>query len=236
MVKEKLSQVIESILFASDIPLSVQKIKEFIENQGSNEIRKAIDELSKHYNNTDSALQVMEVAGGYQLVTRPEFADYIQKLYKGRAASRLTHRALETLAIITYKQPITKQEMEAIRGVNVDGVVKTLLERNLIKIEGRQKAPGNPLLYGTTKYFLQYFGLKSLDDLPQLKEIDELLKGDEKFLESLDQVALEKLAPEALGLKNIEQPDQDQIELGITEKNSEIKSEQKEQNSNDKTE
>lgn len=236
MVKEKLSQVIESILFASDVPLSVQKIKEFIENQGSNEIRKAIDELSKHYNNTDSALQVMEVAGGYQLVTRPEFADYIQKLYKGRAASRLTHRALETLAIITYKQPITKQEMEAIRGVNVDGVVKTLLERNLIKIEGRQKAPGNPLLYGTTKYFLQYFGLKSLDDLPQLKEIDELLKGDEKFLESLDQVTLEKLAPEALGLKNIEQPDQDQIELEITEKNSEIKSEQKEQNSNDKTE
>ncbi len=93
--------------------------------------------------------------------------------------------------------------MEAIRGVNVDGVVKTLLERNLIKIEGRQKAPGNPLLYGTTRYFLQYFGLDSLESLPKLKEIDELLKDDDKFLESLDQVALKELAPEALGIKNV---------------------------------
>jgi segregation and condensation protein B len=111
---------------------------------------------------------------------------------------------LETLAIIAYKQPITKNEIENIRGVNVDGVIKTLLERNLISIEGREKAPGNPLLYGTTKYFLEYFGLKSIEDLPKLKEIDELLKDDTKFLESLDQVALRQLEPEVLGLKNVE--------------------------------
>ena len=128
----------------------------------------------------------------------------MQKLYKGRQASRLTQRALETLAIIAYKQPITKHEIENIRGVNVDGVVKTLLERNLVTIEGRQKAPGNPLLYGTTKYFLEYFGLKSLDALPKLKEIDELLKEDDKFLESLDQVALKQLEPEVLGITSLD--------------------------------
>ena len=158
----------------------------------------------KFYDKKMTAMRVVEIAGGFQIVSRSEYAPYVQKLYKGRQASRLTQRGLETLAIIAYKQPITKNEMENIRGVNVDGVVKTLLERNLIKIEGREKAPGNPLLYGTTKYFLEYFGLKSLEDLPKLKEIDELLKEDTKFLESLDQVALQKLEPEALGIKNIE--------------------------------
>ena len=109
-------------------------------------------------------------------------------------------------------------EMEAIRGVNVDGVVKTLLERNLVKIEGRQKAPGNPLLYGTTRFFLQYFGLHSLSDLPKLKEIDELLKDDEKFLESLDQVSLQQIAPEALGMRVGQAPEKKQTELEIPDK------------------
>lgn len=200
----KIEKLIEALLFASDIPLNLNKLKEILEVNSSKEIREGIQSLQKYYDKTDSTLTIIEVAGGYQIVSREQFSPYVQKLYKGRQVSRLTQRGLETLAIVAYKQPITKHEIESIRGVNVDGVVKTLLERNLITIEGRQKAPGNPLLYGTTKYFLEYFGLKNIESLPKLKEIDELLKEDEKFLESLDQVALKQLNPEVLGLKNIE--------------------------------
>jgi segregation and condensation protein B len=202
-MNENIKNIIESLLFASDTPLTLQKLKELLELDSVTMVREGIQLLQKHYDKTRSAMTVVEVAGGFQIVSREEYATHIQKLFKGRQASRLTQRALETLAIIAYKQPITKNEMEKIRGVNVDGVVKTLLEKNLITIEGREKAPGNPLLYGTTKYFLEYFGINSLESLPKLKEIDELLKEDEKFLESLDQVALKQLDPEVLGLKNI---------------------------------
>jgi len=196
--------IIEALLFASDTPLTIQKLKELLEVSSVKDIREGLDALDQHYQNSESAMKIIEIAGGYQIVSKEDYASYVQKLYKGRQASRLTQRALETLAIIAYKQPITKHEIENIRGVNVDGVVKTLLERNLVTIEGRQKAPGNPLLYATTNYFLEYFGLKSLDALPKLKEIDELLKEDDKFLESLDQVALKQLEPEALGLTSLD--------------------------------
>jgi len=202
---DKIKNVIEALLFASDTPIAIQKFKEILEIVSIQDIRKGIDDLKNHYSKTDSAMTIIEVAGGFQIVSREDFASYIQKLYKGRQISRLTQRGLETLAIIAYRQPITKNEIENIRGVNVDGVVRTLLERNLISIEGRQKAPGNPLLCGTTQYFLEYFGLKSLDALPKLKEIDELLREDEQFLESLDQVALKKLEPELLGLASLEE-------------------------------
>ncbi len=201
---EKLISVIEALIFASDTPLPMGKIKEIVEEVGAREVRKAVAILNERYEKQGSALTIVEVAGGFQMVTRPEYADYLQKLYKTRQSNRLTQKALETLAIVAYKQPITKQEIEHIRGVNVDGVIRTLIERNLITVVGREKAPGNPLLYGTTKVFLEYFGLKSLDDLPKLKEIDEILKSDDKFLESLDQVALEQLSPEELGIANSE--------------------------------
>ncbi len=199
---EKIVATIEALVFASDLPLTIQKIKEIIEGLGAREIRKAIEQLNERYTRQGSALQIVEVAGGFQMVTRPQFAEFVSRLYKTRQGQRLTQKALETLAIVAYKQPITKQEIEHIRGVNVDGVMRTLIERNLVTVVGREKAPGNPLLYGTTREFLEYFGLKSLDDLPKLKEIDEILKSDEKFLESLDQVALEQLAPEELGIAN----------------------------------
>ena len=202
---DKMRNIIEALLFASDTPITIQKLKEILELDSVKDIRKGLDDLKIHYAKTESAMTIIEIAGGFQIVSREDYASYVQKLFKGRQASRLTQRALETLAIIAYKQPITKHEIENIRGVNVDGVVRTLLERNLISIEGRQKAPGNPLLYGTTKYFLEYFGLKNLEALPKLKEIDELLKEDEKFLESLDQVALKQLEPEVLGLTTLEE-------------------------------
>ena len=235
MTQNNLHRIIESLLFASNMPLTLDKLKEVLEGPGKKEIRKAITDLQNFYNQTGSAIDVAELAGGFQLVSREEYAIYLQKLFKGKSAPRLTYRALETLAIIAYKQPITKQEMESIRGVNVDGVVRTLLERNLVKIEGRQKAPGNPLLYGTSKYFLQYFGLNSLGDLPKLKEIDELLKDDDKFLESLDQVSLLQLAPEALGLKTPEGLEPNQTTLNIPVKTNDNPAKQ-ETEKNDETE
>ena len=203
-MEDKTPDILEAMIFASDSPLTINKIKEVLGDIGAREIRKAINILNERYESCHSALMILEVAGGYQMVTRPEYADYVGQLYKSRQAHRLTQKALETLAIVAYKQPITKPEIEHIRGVNVDSVLRTLIERNLITVVGREKGPGNPLLYGTTKDFLEYFGLNSLDDLPKLKEIDELLKGDDKFLESLDQVALEQLAPEELGMVNPE--------------------------------
>jgi segregation and condensation protein B len=208
-VEVNLIQIIEALLFASDSSLTVKRIKDMLEDRSTKEIRNALNQLKKKYDKSGNALMIEEVAEGYRIFTRPEFEPYIRQLVKSRSTSRLTQKALETLAIIAYKQPITKVEMESIRGVNVDGVVRTLLERNLITIKGREKAPGNPLLYGTTRYFLEYFGLKNLDALPKLKELDELLKEDEKFLESLDQVALEQLKPEILGIKNMEKKQMD---------------------------
>ncbi len=209
----ELVRIVESLLFSSDVPLPAGKLKVILEVPSVSDIKKAVKRLQEKYEKAGSSLKIIEVAGGYRLATREEFAPFIKKLYKGRSASRLTRRGLETLAIIAYKQPITKQEVESIRGVNSDAVIKTLLERNLITVTGREKAPGNPLLYGTTKYFLEYFGLNSLDALPKLKEIDELLKSDDQFLESLDQVALEQLAPEKLGMKTaLEEPMQKEVE------------------------
>ncbi len=204
---ENLIQLIEALIFASDTPLSARKIKEVLELESEKEIRKSIAQINEAYQKNQSPLTIIEVAGGFQIVTRDAFAPWIKKLYRSRSAGHLTQRALETLAIIAYKQPLTKQEIEGIRGVNSDAVLRTLIERNLITITGRKKAPGNPLLYGTTKQFLEYFGLKSLKDLPKLREIDELLKSDDKFLESLDQVALQQMYPEELGLTSMRSTD-----------------------------
>jgi len=203
MVIDKI-QIVEALLFASDAPLSAKKLREIVPEAGTEKnIKKLISQIDEKYEKQNSPYKIIELAGGYQIVTRDEFASWITKLYKSRSKSKLTRKGLETLAIIAYKQPITKVEVEKIRGVNVDGVIRTLNERNLITIKGREKAPGNPLLYGTTDYFLEYFGLNDISDLPKLKEIDELLKEDTKFLESLDQVALDQMLPETLGLNSM---------------------------------
>lgn len=197
------NNIIEALIFASDAPLPLRKIKEIIADFTESEIKKRIKTINERHEEIQSPLHIVEVAGGYQMVTRPDYAEWIRKLYISRTKSRLTQRALETLAIIAYKQPVTKTEIESIRGVNVDAVIRTLIERKLITVTGREKAPGNPLLYGTTKFFLEYFGLKEITDLPKLREIDELLKSDEKFLESLDQVSLQEMLPEQLGLSSM---------------------------------
>lgn len=193
-------QIIEALLFASDSPISAKKIKEIIAEISIPDIKKIISQINDNYLSSNSPLQIIEIAEGYQIVTRKEYASWVARLFQSRSSQRLTKKSLETLAIVAYKQPITKLEIENIRGVNSDAVIRTLIERNLITVVGREKAPGTPLLYGTTKFFMEFFGLQNLDHLPKLKEIDELLKNDERFLESIDQVALEQLHPEALGL------------------------------------
>ncbi len=202
-------QIIEALIFASDVPLPSRKIKEIVSKIGEREIKKSIVRINEKYQETKSPLEIIEVAGGYQIVTLPHYSEWIRKLYISRTKNRLTQKALETLAIIAYKQPITKTEVESIRGVNVDTVIRTLIERKLITVTGREKAPGTPLLYGTTRYFLEYFGLKDITDLPRLREIDELLKSDEKFLESLNQISLQELIPEELGITSMLSPKSD---------------------------
>lgn len=164
--------VIENILFIADSPITLEKIGEvFNGDVNKAEIKGILDELKADYNSR--GVQLVEIAEGYQLCTRPEYAEWIKKFYKIDKGSKLSHASLETLSIIAYKQPITRIEMEEIRGVDSGGVVKTLSEKNLIKNMGRKKVPGRPMMYGTTRKFLEYFGLKSLTDLPTLEELKE---------------------------------------------------------------
>ncbi|HDP16443.1 MAG TPA: SMC-Scp complex subunit ScpB [Candidatus Omnitrophica bacterium] len=172
MDKAQAKNIIEAMLFVSDKPLFVNEIKNVIEDLDAKEVKNVISDLAKEYDDTQRAFRIKEIAGGYQIVTDTVFAPWLQKLYKTSGADRLRGPSLETLAIIAYKQPVTKPEIEIIRGVNVDGVLKTLIEKNLIRVAGRKETLGRPILYGTTSEFLQYFGLSSLDELPKLEEFN----------------------------------------------------------------
>ena len=171
MEPQAVTRIIEALLFASEQPLTVEQIHEVLEEVAAPEIRQRIEELRAAYRSANHAFTIEEVAGGFQMATDPQLSTWIRKLYKESRTDRLTAAALETLAIIAYRQPLTRAEIEHIRGVNVDGVMRTLLEKGVVKILGRKEAPGRPLLYGTTKEFLQYFGLNSLADLPSLAEL-----------------------------------------------------------------
>ncbi|MCG8608567.1 SMC-Scp complex subunit ScpB [bacterium] len=168
-------QVVEALIFASDVPLSDSKISSYVEELTPKVIRDAVKDLNSDYSETKRAFRITKVAGGYQLNTGKEFTPWIKKLFKGRARQRLSQAGLESLAIVAFKQPISRTEIDAIRGVNSGGVLKNLLERNLIAIAGRSSAVGKPLLYGTTSEFLRYFGINDISDLPKPKEIEEIM-------------------------------------------------------------
>ena len=172
--------IIEALIFASEAPLPIAKIREIIPALSPKQITMVIEYLNEQYRQGGRSYEIREIAGGYQMFTLPEFAAFIDKLYQEKQQSRLTQKSLETLAIVAYKQPVTRHEIEEIRGVNVDGVMKTLLSRSMVTISGRAQATGSPFLYKTTKKFLDYFGLKSLEDLPKLKEIDELIDVEDE--------------------------------------------------------
>lgn len=158
--------ILEAILLASPEPLTVKRIADVM-GLDEKDARILIEDLRKEYQQPGRGLYVQEMAGGYVLTTRPEYAEFVEKLLQPRPKG-LSHAALETLSIIAYRQPITKPEIEGVRGVNVDRSVEVLLERRLVRELGRKDGPGRPMLYGTTKDFLQYFGLNDLADMPTI--------------------------------------------------------------------
>ncbi|MDZ7579653.1 MAG: SMC-Scp complex subunit ScpB [Deltaproteobacteria bacterium] len=170
---ENLKSIIESLLFVSDEPLSIERLKTVLSPATANDIRGALHLLAQEHEVRQGGFQLKEIAGGYQFRTRPEFSEWITKLVQPRAP-RLSKAALETLAIIAYKQPVIRSDVEYIRGVDCGGVIRVLLERNLIRVLGRREIPGRPLIYATTKRFLEVFDLKDLKDLPTPQEIEEM--------------------------------------------------------------
>ncbi|MBU8921393.1 MAG: SMC-Scp complex subunit ScpB [Bacteroidales bacterium] len=166
---------IEAYLFASDAPISPSRLQSMTGVTSVKDVKKAVGSLENFYRQHNRSFGIVEVAGGYQLVTLPEYADRVARLFKSRRKARLSRPALETLAIIAYKQPINRLAMEAIRGVNCDGVLTTLIDRELVTISGRGEGVGKPYLYSTTTKFLEYLGLKDYRELPDMVELEKNL-------------------------------------------------------------
>jgi len=177
-MERPLELIIEALLFASSKPLSPQEIHKCLPEAPIPDIRAALTGLQETYAAMERSFSLKEVAEGYQIRTRSAYAPYVLRMLRSSPA-RLSRAALETLAIIAYKQPIIRQEIEQFRGVDAGGILRTLLEKDLIRIMGRKTLPGRPLIYGTTKKFLEVFDLKDLESLPKLKELKEFGSGDE---------------------------------------------------------
>ena len=200
--------VIEALIFSSDDSLSSDEIIGAIKSIDGedvvltkDEVDSAVDLLNQKYSESGNSFQILRIANGYLYATSEEFAKYVGYLSSERTKRRLSQAALETLSIISYKQPITKPELESIRGVNSDYILTTLLEKALITIKGRAETVGRPLLYGTTDEFLKYFGLNNLSDLPKPREIDEIMQ-DEDFIEQKRKIMitdLEEKLEESIG-------------------------------------
>ncbi len=190
--RAELKGMIEAMIFSSDSPVAVKTLKDIFEASEfdgrrievqAEEIGGIVEELKRDYADAQRSYTIIEIAGGYQYATLPKFSSWVGKVFKEKAKRRLSQSAIESLAIIAYKQPVTKPDLEFIRGVDCDYVLKTLLERNLVAIVGRASTPGRPLLYGTTQDFLRHFGLNALSDLPKPREIEELLGETELEVE-----------------------------------------------------
>ncbi len=193
------SSVIEALIFSSDEPLGNAEIVNAIKSIDGNDteitpddIEATVDELNKKYEAGEQSFSILRIAGGFIYATKPEYGKYLGYLSSEKSKRRLSQAALETLAIIAYKQPITKPELESIRGVNADYILNTLLEKNLVTIKGRAETVGRPLLYCTTDEFLKYFGINKLTDLPKPREIEEIMK-DEDFLEQKRKIMMNEI-------------------------------------------
>lgn len=179
MNNTNLDNIVFALLFSADEPISVRKLSGMLEDFPAVEIKNSIETWQARIDDEAWSVRIEKVAGGYQLASRPEYAPYIAKLYSGKRKLRLSKAALESLAVIAYKQPITRAEIENVRGVNCGGVISNLLERGLVKITGKAKVLGSPFLYNTTQEFLEYLGLDSLKDLPSMEELEALLEREE---------------------------------------------------------
>lgn len=171
VIEDDLKSVVEALLFAAREPVTLDRLRLAIPGSSRARVREAISELNLDYDSSRRAVRVEEVAGGFRLLTRSEFAPYVRRLLKARSDERLSAAGLETLSIVAYRQPISRAEIESIRGVQVGPILKTLLEKRLLRIVGRSEIIGRPLLYGTTKTFLAQFGLRSAKDLPRREEL-----------------------------------------------------------------
>lgn len=218
MDKNELAHILEALIFASDTPLSKKHILAILPEVKEEEIEAALDMLKQQLQ--PHAFQLKKVAGGYQFSTKPEFAKWIGHMFEEKARSRMSRAALETLAIVAFKQPISRVEVSAIRGVNSDGVMKTLLDNRLITMAGRDSGPGRALLFKTTPEFLQYFGINDISELPRPKEVEELLADGEggQLLQEI---------PDEMLMNNEEH---DQTESEQTDKNGEADEKSTQQN------
>ncbi len=195
--------VIEALLFVNEKPVTIEQIKRVLGALNAAEVKQALQSLSDEHEARQSGMKIMEIAGGYQMLSNPGYVSYIRDFYKTKHKEKLSKPALETLAIIAYKQPVTRTDVELIRGVNSDGVIAHLLTKELIKPVGRKDVPGRPFLYGTTRQFLEYFGLKSLEDLPTLEEFPGLTAPAQddtgEGQPSVEPTVEEQIAPQPIG-------------------------------------
>lgn len=188
MTVSRIKSLLESLIFVSDVPITLDKLCGILDEYTRDDIRSAIAELQAEYDHPDRGIFLAEVSKGYQFRTREENGEFIRRLIKVKP-SRFSQSALETLAIVAYRQPMTRAEIEYLRGVDCGGVIKTLLEKKLIKILGKKDIPGRPLIYGTTREFLEIFSLKDLKSLPTLREIEDL--SSQGIMEQQEELPLE---------------------------------------------
>ncbi len=206
------NSIIEALIFASEDPISATEIVKAIKeidgddiNITTNDVEKTVEELNENYSQENNSFHIIKIARGFLFATKQEYAKYLGFLSTEKTKRRLSQAAVETLSIIAYKQPITKPEIEAIRGVNSDYMINTLLEKKLITIKGRADTIGRPLIYGTTEEFLMYFGLNKISDLPKPREIEEIMK-DADFIEQKRKIMIneieEKLEEDTINTSN----------------------------------
>jgi segregation and condensation protein B len=186
-----LKGILEALLFVTAEPIPVTRFLALLGAVTKQDVDLALASLAQDYEQEGRGLQLAEVAGGYRIVTKAEFAPWLKRLEKVKSPSKLSRSALESLAIIAYKQPIVRAEVEQIRGVETSGVIRTLLERKLVRIVGRKEEPGRPIMYGTTKFFLEHFGLRDLSQLPPLREFKELGESEQAMLPIDEVVAVD---------------------------------------------
>ena len=178
----ELAGVLEALLFVSPEPVPVSRLATAVGTVSKAEVEQALKQLEQGLAQEGRGIQLVKLAGGYRLVTKAEYAPWLKRLDKAKAAQKLSRSALESLAIIAYKQPLVRAEIEEIRGVETSGVLRTLLERKLVRIVGRKEVPGRPIMYGTTKFFLEHFGLPDITQLPPLREFKELGEAEQALL------------------------------------------------------
>jgi len=178
----ELKAILEAVLFVSPEPVPVARLVSIVGTVSKAEVVQALGILAHDLDQDGRGIQLVQVAGGYRLVTKQEYGPWLKRMDKAKAAQKLSRSALESLAIIAYKQPLVRAEIEEIRGVETSGVLRTLCERKLVRIVGRKDVPGRPIMYGTTKFFLEHFGLQDLSQLPPLREFKELGESEQALL------------------------------------------------------